>query len=107
MEKSWLILEPYVYISTTAKRGIVYNTLNHKLYKSEGENILKILKKLNSLRNFYVLPISYSSNEMNEVQLFIQWLRSTFSGDLIPEEIVPMRPLQIVPNIYLKQSSVL
>lgn len=105
MGKLWLILEPYVYISTTAKAAIVYNTLNHKLYKSENKNILKILKRLNSLQNFYVLPISDSTKEISEVQLFIQWLRDTFSGDLIPKEIVPVRPLQIVPNIYLKQSS--
>lgn len=101
----WLILEPYVYISISSCEGVVYNTLNHKIYETENKDILKILIKLKKIKNSYIVSINDKMISLEEVNLFIKWLKTTYSGDLITNKIAKVRPVQIAPNIYLKQSS--
>ena len=98
----WLFLHPYVYVSVKKGNAIVYNTLNGELLEyNENENqIVKLIKKLNSDSHLYVVEIEKEEFDLH-LDRFLRQLKASFSGDLIDTSIRPFRPIQMKPILSL------
>jgi pseudo-rSAM protein len=104
MEKYWLILEPYVFIKVTSVSAIAYNTLNYKYYETDNEDVVAIFNALNDDDNCYVVSITTETIKNSNVNAFITWLKSSFSGDCISNKITHSKPFQVIPCLYLKKN---
>jgi pseudo-rSAM protein len=100
----WLFLHPYVYVSVKKDRAILYNTLNNRLLEyGNGTSVFKLIKRLNSDTNLYVIKIE--SGEINiEIREFIDQLRGLYFGDVIDTGISTRKPIQLKPVLNLQKT---
>ncbi len=93
----WIYLHPYVYVSVKFSHAILYNTLNGFLldYRNNPE-MIRLLKKLNSDRNLYVIKIGEGSLTPGILQ-FIRKVRDSFSGDIMPVSYGETKPINFKP----------
>lgn len=95
--KSFLYIEPYVYVNMNEKKGLLLNTFNHLLYVTSDAQILSILRNLtNSERGNLIL---YNKSLTKEIRQFIDWLKASYSGDFLTNSDSQKLPYQLLPNI--------
>lgn len=95
--KSFLYIEPYVYVNMNEKKGLLLNTFNHLLYVTSDVQILSILRNLtNSERGNLIL---YNKSLTKEIRQFIDWLKASYSGDFLTISDSQELPYQLLPNI--------
>ncbi len=100
----WLYLHPYVYTSIKKNHAIIYNTVNHKLIEKENsKKILKIIKRLNSNKNLYVIRLSRKDFDDN-IYKFIMKIKENFMGDLMNTSYSLGKPIQFKPILTLQTS---
>lgn len=95
--KSFLYLEPYVYININEKEGLILNTFNHLLYTTSDAQVLAVLRELIASDRGHL--IEYDSLLTNELRQFIDWLRKSYSGDFLPLSDNQCLPFQLLPSI--------
>ena len=97
----WLYLHPYVYMSVKDSRALIYNTLNGRLHEYNGNTeILKILKRLNTEKNLYVIRLK--QKELTApIQKFISDIRETYSGDFMDSSYSDGKPVQLKPTLAM------
>jgi pseudo-rSAM protein len=84
MKKYWLYLEPYILIFLQKREFLVYNCINYesKLFQ-RSSNLGNIISQLVLLENMYCLELNEDEISEKEVEAFINYIISSFSGDLI------------------------
>jgi len=97
----WLYLHPYTHLNIKKDCAIIYNTLNGSLLEYKGKNeILCILKRINSNQNLYVIGLN-KKNLTLPIKNLIKDIRSTFSGDIYESSFSDRKPFQFKPLHFL------
>ncbi len=79
----------------------MYNTFNRQLLEYAKEpSILKLLRRLNSDRNLYVIKIKNGEID-SVVSRFIKDIRGSYCGDIIDTAHRPRKPVQLKPLLKL------
>lgn len=96
----WLYLETFVHLNIKNEVALLYNTLNgESLIITENVRILGLLKKLQKVKNFYVIRISSQLLKQTEIGEFISKLRDRFMGDLLNTSFSNTKPVQQFPSL--------
>lgn len=101
----WLYLEPYIHLSISKDKALIYNSLNQRCleYNNNAPEVLTILKKLGNKRNTYCIEFCYSLiKNKKEVDKFIINLKRYFFGDIVLYK--DTKPIFTVPEISIKNS---
>ena len=99
----WLYLHPYVHVSIKKDRAILYNSLNARLLEYKGNpQILKLIKRLNSNKNLYVIRL-LPKNVDRDISRFIRELKRDFCGDLVESSFSTGKPAQFKPGLCLQK----
>lgn len=93
--KSFLYIEPYVYVTATELQGLLLNTINNEIFITHDKSIIEILNCLINSSWGYLIEISDENIIDNK---FLQWLKQTFSGDVMSISDNKQLPLQLFPN---------
>jgi pseudo-rSAM protein len=104
MRHYWLYLEPYTYADIIGEKGIVYNTLNGKLFSTCDAEILSMITILNDEKSMYVMEINELEKEETIKKKFIGWLKETYSGDIIQKESI-YKPVQFISKLYFSNEN--
>lgn len=95
-------LEPYTFIFREEEEVLIYNTLNAKsIYQKGNPHILKVAEDLQNLENGYCTEISEEELKDATLLRFVNNVKTTFSGDLIPLKEVPSKPFIFPPKLRL------
>jgi len=102
MKNTYFFLEPYVHVSLKKNRVLIFNPLNGKSldYKNNPE-IVRIVKRLLSNNNLFVIKLLKRELENRTVLSFINKVRNYFMGDLLPGDWYTKKPVQVKPGIKL------
>lgn len=106
IKKYWLYLEPYVHVSVKREHTLIYNPLNKKVleYKNNPQ-IAGMARRLQSMKNSYVIKLTSKELENPQKAKFVEKLRESFMGDLLDSDWVEGKPLQIMPNVRVMKDS--
>lgn len=100
MEDFWLFLEPYTFIFEGDGFFMIYNSINYKRAVFPYENKYhRLVKHLNEPSNMYCIKISFE--EKCKLSELIDFIRLSYSGDVVSTEITPNQPAIIPPYPYI------
>jgi len=95
---AWLYVEPFVHISITKYKALLYNTLNGMcLEYSSSKAPYNLITQLSEDDNLLVIGLGEDVLKLSETTLFIEKLRKTFMGDIIHSNVNAQKPIQIKP----------
>lgn len=100
-KKYWFYLDGYTHYTITKSEVLFYNELNHSILKSESKNILQFCNELCSNQNLSVIEISSQDLKNDELNHFIQDIRTHFMGDLIDQELSVGKPIQFQSKVKI------
>lgn len=96
-QKQYLYIEPFVYISFNKSSLLLLNTLTKKCAIFKDNSIVDFITKMIS-SNQYIQQLNWIKyNKNKEWTNFIDWLKKSFSGDLL--NIYGIPPVAIKPNL--------
>lgn len=97
--KYWFYLEPFTFIKLTSKSALLYNSLNYsKRVFPLSNHLSSILSQLIRKENFYVISLEESLLGQSDVLDFITWVRESFSGDIVRQELSRSKPVILPPT---------
>jgi pseudo-rSAM protein len=100
----WLYFHPYTYINVKKNWAVVYNTLNGSVLEyNKNCDVLRILKKMSSKKNFYVVGLK-KTDITQSVKKFIRSVRDSFTGDIVEVKKSKRKPFQFIPILHLDES---
>lgn len=103
--KVWLIIEPYTHVEIKNNTIYLFNFLNKIEITIQCGNFA-IENLMNSLkRKEYVIELDKSELEQEDMKRFINELRNSYSGDIIPFDLLPYKPLQIIDSVKIENST--
>jgi pseudo-rSAM protein len=101
---NWIYIEPFVHISLTEDKALLYNTLNGKaLEYKKNEKSYDLIKQLNDDKNLLVLGITKSDFTESEIKKFIRQIKNNFMGDVINSLSETQKPIQIKPIFNIQK----
>jgi pseudo-rSAM protein len=102
MKRLYFFLEPYVHVSLKNNRVFIFNPLNGKSldYKNKPE-IIKIIKRLLTKNNLFVIKLLKREQENHAVLSFINKIRDFFMGDLLYSDWFIKKPIQVKPGLKI------
>lgn len=93
----WFTIEPYVFISVTNKKALLYNTLDKNIIESERIDVIKLLQEVLVKENCGVILLTHDRYVNNDIKGFIMQLRENFMGDIIDVNLSTHKPIQLLP----------
>lgn len=104
MKKRYFYLEPYVHVSRKKDDVLIYNPLNGSVldYRRKPE-ISKVLKRLTSKRNLFVIELLTRDMANPVIRSFIKEARQLFMGDLLEDNGSNRKPVQVIPGVKILQ----
>ncbi len=102
--KYWFYIEPHCFIHTNSKLVIIINTMSStkKVFK-KTRRIAEIVDKLMTRESYFCVELSDIDLTDNEVFIFIQEIRSSFSGDCVNQNHVRAKPIFPYPLLKLQR----
>jgi pseudo-rSAM protein len=97
----WFTIEPYVFVATTNKSVLLYNTLDGTAIESDKTDIVELLQETLRAANCGVVLLTSERYKQKEVSNFISELRKKFMGDIIDVSLSKGKPVQILPYFNL------
>jgi pseudo-rSAM protein len=103
MKKYWFYLEPFTFIFLQKEKILIYNSLSNKGNIFKNSNYLKeIILRLQNLDNMYCIEITEKELEVNDIKGFVDFVRNSFSGDLINSSV--SKPAIFPPILNLQNN---
>lgn len=98
MKDYYFYLEPYAFLFYNNKKVVIYNSLNGQGFSFKNTD--KIQNICNSLKDNAMCSLHFGNDilEDPDVSLFIQKVRSSFSGDIIQGSIINRDPVILRPT---------
>ncbi|MFA8298649.1 MAG: TIGR04150 pseudo-rSAM protein [Hyphomicrobiales bacterium] len=96
--KYWFYIEPYCHVSVTTNKVMVINTFNKEKIANSSSKVIELIKRSEEKEQFKVHELSEEQLKQKEINAFVNQLRSTFSGDIIPQNFSKEKPVQILPE---------
>lgn len=105
MKNYWLYLEPYTFLFSKNGYCIVYNSLSNigKKFKNSGR-IEKVVNQLNDISNMYCVDITEQDLGDSALLDFVNYIRNSFSGDLIDNSSFSKKPVVFIPKFKINTS---
>lgn len=103
MEKYWLMIEPYVYINIAEEGLLLYNTLDGVAIESKESEIMALVRELLCEENVGVIGLEASTLNRPDVQIFVREMREKYMGDVIDQNLLKVKPVQVLPVINYPQ----
>ena len=103
----WFTIEPYVYISLTNKKVLLYNTLDRMTIESEQIEVIELLRGIIRKENCGVVLLKYEQYKQKIINDFIREIRNKYMGDIIDVSLSNSKPIQILPYVnFLKDNKI-
>lgn len=101
-KKYWFYLEPYTFVFVGDKQTVIYNTLNSAYIPSSGnKRVDKVIQLLLLQGSGYCTEITDEDMEDKAFSDFIQQIRNSFSGDIVPQKKNKPKPFIFKPILRL------
>lgn len=102
MKNYWLYVEPYTFIFRGENGDILYNSLDSKFLLSPGTSSVKqIIDKLSDPNSGHCVEILEEDLKDNDVSVFINQIRESFTGDIVAKSETPYPPFIFRPELRL------
>lgn len=96
----WFYLEPYSFIFEGEFETIIYNTINSAYIRVSNKGILnRVIADLHKVENGYTAALCESDLRDEDVRIFVDNIRNSFSGDLIQYIDEHLRPFIFKPTL--------
>lgn len=97
----WLYLEPYTFIFGDENEYAIYNSLSgaYKLCP-DNEVVRNAISLLNRPENGYCCQIKSESLHDTSFQSLVEWIRESFSGDLVERTVTSSKPFIFKPMLF-------
>ncbi|WP_106828961.1 TIGR04150 pseudo-rSAM protein [Parabacteroides pacaensis] len=104
-DKYWLYLEPDVFIFLAEDKVVLYNSLSKKIVNLQlvPEN-KRLINKLLDPENLYVIPLTKTELNNKFINQFVNIVRDSYLGDLIPQSEGVDKPALIPPNLKIHRN---
>jgi pseudo-rSAM protein len=93
----WFTIEPYVYVGTTDKCALLYNTLDGVTIESDKVEVIELLQETLQKENCGVILLTNERYEQNNINSFIKDVRKKYMGDIIDVTLSKSKPVQLLP----------
>lgn len=101
-KKYWFYLEPYTFAFVGEKQTVIYNTLNSAYIPSNrNERVDNIIQLLLLQGSGYCTEITEEDVQDEVFFDFLQQIRNSFSGDIVPQEKNKPKPFIFKPILRL------
>lgn len=108
----WFKIEPYVHISITNNRALLYNTLDGMFIETDKIKVIELLSETLQKENCGVILLTSERYQQQDIFDFIRELRVKYMGDVIDVNLSKGKPVQILPyfnfsntqNLFKKHS---
>jgi pseudo-rSAM protein len=100
----WFILDNYVHLSLKVDSALLYNPLNGQIleYKGSGNKpIFKLLSRLQSPQNLFVVRLTSQNLENKKIAGFVNDVRINFMGNIIDTATLKKKPIQLMPMLKI------
>lgn len=104
-KKTWLYIEPYCFVFENSNETLIFNSLSSaKINRMKGaERLDRIIKKLLISKNMYCTELTSEDIENEDVKLFIEELKSDYSGDIVSLPADKGKPIVMFPKLKLQR----
>gem|GEM_PF-108463 len=105
MKKYWLYLEPYTFLFERNGHIVIFNSLSNqgKKFKNNGR-IEAVVNQMNDINNMYCVDITEADLKDSDLLDFINYIRNTYSGDLIDNSSFAKKPVVFVPKFKINKT---
>lgn len=94
----WLYLEPYTFINYNSNLVFIYNTVSCESFTIPLSPLLfGIVKEISDYKNMYCVSIDEFARKDKSVDAFLNMIRNSFSGDIIPVVKSQDKPIVMPP----------
>jgi pseudo-rSAM protein len=99
MKNYWLYLEPFTFVFSRNNRTLIYNSIsfNCKTFNVSSDKLRDIFSRLSDPDNLYCINISEETIKDKEIEDFINFIKKSFSGDIIEVSDVQKKPIIFPP----------
>lgn len=109
-EKYWFYLEPYTFLFVEkGEEPILYNTINSSyiVVAKENDTLNRVVEEWDVLNNGYCAILTEEELNNPVVNAFVENVRITFSGDLIPCLAFEHKPFIFKPHFRITEKTFL
>lgn len=101
----WFYLESYSFLFRNEYEAVIYNTLNGAYLRCPNHAVVnQILDSWENSANGYGARLNIENLKDETVQNFIDLVRDSFSGDLIPLENIDLHPYHFKPTLFINSN---
>lgn len=100
----WFKIEPYVHISMTESRVLLYNTLDGIYIETDKIEVIELLREILQKENSGVVLLTPEKYNQQDINNFISELREKYMGDVIGLDLSKGKPVQILPYYNLQDT---
>ncbi len=99
MKNYWLYLEPFTFVFSRDNKTLIYNSISFrcKTFTVSSDKLRDIFSGLNDPVNLYCIEISEEAIKDKEIEVFIRFIKKSFSGDFIEVSEVRKKPIIFPP----------
>lgn len=96
----WFKIEPYVHVTITNDRALLYNTLDGTFLESVSAEVINLLEEILHEENYGVVLLTSERYKKRCIVEFVKELRKKYMGDLIEIDLSKDKPIQLLPFLY-------
>lgn len=100
----WFKIEPYVHVSVTNDRVLLYNTFDGVSIETDKVKVIELLKETLRKENCGVILLTSERYKQQDINDFIQGLREKYMGDVIDVDLSKGKPVQILPYFNISDT---
>lgn len=93
----WFTIEPYVFVSVTNCRVLLYNTLDKMIIESDKSEVVDLLREMLEEKSSGVVLLTNERYEQKNINDFVHELRGKYMGDIIDVSLSKGKPVQLLP----------
>lgn len=99
-----LYIEPYCFIFQEKEEAVIYNYLNGAyLHIKDSPLLQQAIHELNAPDNGYNTVIPEKFMENSDFNRFIEDIKASYSGDIIPVSDLPQKPFLFFPEVSIRE----
>jgi len=108
-KNDWFIMDNYIHMSFKQNSQLLfYNPLTGKILeynRLDSPCVMTLARRLKSSANLMAIPLTQKELENPDIAGFVQDMRDNFMGDLVDRELVPKKPIQLMPMIKVHKDA--
>lgn len=105
MKEYWLALHQDTFLWVKGNKGLVYNALNHRMFRfNDNEELRRLIDVLQQMDSLYRVVINERDLSNEEVRNWVNNIVQTDSGVLIENDGMNERPVSLKPELKVQDA---